>query len=755
MRARAVAAAAAGLLAVAPLPLGLSPLGLPLPFPAAGRAVAQVATPAAAGDRVGQLVNQNLLEDRNALMTLAGARTQPQQDEAARRLVARQTPLARSYLVQALQSTAPNASWVQLAAAKALADDPTPDAQATMGPLVDLLRVERANEAATAALLNLRTDAAVAAVLAFVSNEPAATSTIKALGMSTDQRVAEKLVELVVQADRNPTNKRNFAADALVEMTGLADNGRNPAAWAAWWRANGAKTRDQFRAELLDRNRRRRPAGLSDVEPLVTELYRLAADKDKPAAIQRVLASADAPFRAAGAKLVSVLFSSGQVPQGAVPRVRELLRDSSPEVRLEAARTLQNLNDKPALDAVLAQLRVEPDAEVRLALMQTLVPMQDARAAPELVRLLDDPSVRTATVAAETLAKIGPAVRADPAQAAATVRALTATLSRRAAQDPTGDLRGACVEAMVPLKDAALLPTLLNLMGDRNQPARVRKAALAAIGELGNQSTAPTVMDVARNNDREPADVRVAALGAMERLADPGFAAALFGLSRQKDVDAQVRRAAAKATEALLPQVDKELLDRWADQLRRDDNPDFAALIPVQAQIVRRAEAAQPPTKPTDLAAVYESLGDAYVQAGRPREGVPHLQRALNVYLGLRQARPAAGVEFDRNITGLRGQVVGAFLAAEQYPEALMFARQAVDAGEAQAEVLQPVGKALDQLIKDRQSDKAQRLATEALKFNRLDPGFQKWFKGSLDAARQAGPGAAPGAGGGGPGGGR
>lgn len=662
-----------------------------------------------------QLVQQNLQSDERNLN--AGA-TQTERDDAARRLVARQSSIGRQRLIEALVQK--NNPGTQLAAARALVDDAAPPTQA-IAPLSDLLgTTPLLTEAAAAALVVYRDDLAVNRVVTFAKDPTrlSRAAAIKAMGASSDKRIALALVEMVTDDRDLPT--RNAAADALVEMTGLQENGRDPNAWRQWWVANGAKQPDTFRLELLERNRKRRSAAMGDVDGLVASLYRLVDEKAKPQAIRRVLDSPDAPFRAAGVRLVyQTVVATGRFPEGSLLRLQEMIRDSSPEVRLEVAQALGRTNQRGMLAALLAQLVVEPEPAVRGAIAATMVPFRDNRAVPALIRLLDDPSIRVAVVAAETLAKLGPSIRPDAPIAQQVSTTLVRTIGQRGAGDATGDLRAACLEALVPLKDEQQQRLFLNMVNAR-EPARIRRAGLAGLGELADPKTADAV--IGWLPAEQDSTVRVAALDAFKRVGSFGNAEKLFEYTNPAvEPDAAVRAKAWETFDSLLIGGSEQQLSAWADRFSRAK--EFDRLVSVL-----KARLAKEVTHDMQAAALTrESIGEAYMKLSQPQAAIPFFRPALDFWLA-KNGGPAV-------VTPLIRELTEAYLAAKMYPDAARFAEESSTRDPVyQNDTVSRIVNEAERLLGANQVAAAQRLAEEGLKVK----GISNNYRQRLQAVQQA-----------------
>ena len=73
---------------------------------------------------------------------------------------------------------------------------------------------------------------------------------IEALGKMVDKSSAQTLGNLLDNRDEHEA-VRTAAADALVAFTGLSENYRDPARWAAWWAISGRKNEADFRTDIL------------------------------------------------------------------------------------------------------------------------------------------------------------------------------------------------------------------------------------------------------------------------------------------------------------------------------------------------------------------------------------------------------------------------------------------------------------------------------------------------------------------------
>ncbi len=208
----------------------------------------------------GDLAQLNDRLTRPAAGTHDEAALQQSREDAARRLLSRQSPRANRYVLDALAG-ATISHDVKLAAARAIADDPQPD-PIFVGALMPLLDTERALSDASARAL-ARYGALPAArdrLVAFAQNiaQPIAqrVSAIRALGGIVNREVADALLGWVVNPNQ-PAAIANAAADALADLTGQTANGHDPARWKQWQAANANKPDVVWRADIIAGRERR------------------------------------------------------------------------------------------------------------------------------------------------------------------------------------------------------------------------------------------------------------------------------------------------------------------------------------------------------------------------------------------------------------------------------------------------------------------------------------------------------------------
>jgi len=287
------------------------------------------------------------------------------------------------------------------------------------------------------------------------------------------------LVALLRDA-RQPAVVRAAAADGLIAMTGLRANGQDPIAWQRWWDGNAVKPLEQFKADLLDQRRR---ANLQPADALafLRGLKGTVKPESRADFLVQSLSAPDPATRGAAVLLVGEEFdTTGTLAQPVKARLRDLVRDGSPEVRQLVAQTLFRINDQAALVPLLAQLDQEPDPTVRADQIKAVAQIGDARAVPKLLALLDDgaaPTVAAAAAAALGARDLVPVIRRSPALLIQVRGALLAKIDPgpnvRPAPEP---VRSACVEALgqINQKDPGLEVLFLRLI-QPNEPAAVRR----------------------------------------------------------------------------------------------------------------------------------------------------------------------------------------------------------------------------------------------------------------------------------------
>jgi HEAT repeat protein len=169
-------------------------------------------------------------------------------------------------------------------------------------------------------------------------------------------------------------------------------------------------------------------------------------------------------------------------PDALIPPLVELLNDPNPEVRQTAAMALGKIARPHAAPALVEKLR-DPDPVVRRESAWALGNLGDEvtdQAGVALVKRLGDPSDEVKAAAAQALG----GMRATPDL----VERLTETLRR-------GDVptKRATIQALALLEAPASYQALVEAL--RDDDARVRQGAIAALGELGDARALPLIRD--------------------------------------------------------------------------------------------------------------------------------------------------------------------------------------------------------------------------------------------------------------------
>lgn len=590
---------------------------------------------------------------------------QDQRDEAARRLVLRPDQDSRQILLRTLTNEGNPRG--QLAVARALADEALGDRR-FIDPLFSLLGPDRTlSDAAAAALGTFRNDPDVLTRLitrASSADEAANVRAAAAEGIACfpEKRAAQALITLLDASQPPPL--RDEAAAALGQLTGQAQGGEEQ--WHQWWQSHSSLSDAQFKSMLLE-NRSEQYALMygqrqrlgQDLQTLLRDQYRTGGDKTET--LLRYLRSAAPIVRTIGAQLVVDDLKNAVPPAAAVKQqLRTMIGDSSPQVRLQVAQTFAAINDREALRPLLVQLDLEPDEAVRAALAAALAPIRDLDAAPALLKLLNDPSSQVAQAACRALREVGPLLRQQrPAMADEAAEDLIGMLNDRTQPGSSG-LRESAIEALGSLKyPPALRP--LALMLRSVETASVRRAALRALGELGDSRAQDIIIQNALDDPNR--DIRLAAVEALGHTATFAAAEALYRhLQPQNEPDERVRAAAWRVLEGLFPNAPVEQLALWPD--RFNDQP--------QRQLVVLKALAGLYAKSQDqdrLAFVQQNLGAVLMKLKQPADAAAYFGQSLQHW-----------IHSGNNMLtqGLIRQNIDALLRAGEFDQAVAFASDMV-----------------------------------------------------------------------------
>jgi len=228
-----------------------------------------------------------------------------------------------------------------------------------------------------------------------------------------------------------------------------------------------------------------------------------------------------------GVRLAAVEAISSRSERSVVPDLIAILDDPSVPVRRAVAQTLSQMPDPRAIAALLQALRTDTDAEVRALAAEALGHIDDASAAPGLIAALR--AERVAPVRRKIVGAL--AELESPSAAGAFADAL---------RDDDAEVRAYAIYGLGNIHAKSSAPQIIPLLRDPNSD--VRGKAAWALGEMKVIDALDELM--AALGDRDP-DVRQNIVNALASMEDQRAVPALVRAIADDNVD--VRREAVNA----------------------------------------------------------------------------------------------------------------------------------------------------------------------------------------------------------------
>lgn len=642
-----------------------------------------------------------------------------ERDEAAKRLLQRG---ANDILLEAMRS---GSADLQIPVARALsyADNPPPEFLDSLLLCLQPQTGADLAEAVSLAIVNYRDNPDARArlrnfILSGNVGENARERAVHALGNLNDKDTAQFLVQTVLKGENPNITQRlsDAAADALVEMTGLTEYGRDYGQWNAWWASEQNKTPEQFlRDRLADRAavangiRNRLAAIQKSIDARAVDGLPRGANQDaeRETYVLSYLKDETPEFRSAGASLAKLERSNNLTVGPAVAaKLRELIGDSSPEVRLRVADAIAAINDHESAKPLLAQLQREKIPGVKAGLIAALAPTNDISTVPELIKLLNDPSFQVSEAAAAALQELGPEIVKNQTLARQVSNELAQTIANTRERRGAHRLRQNVAYAMAPLKDPDLVQTLFSLLVDReSNPPPVR---IAAIRALSSMNAAPAMQgDIAnRLADTLRSDVdngvRLEAATGLGAVGGPAQKQVLLNASSPAERDAGVRDAAWNSF--------SKILDQFSDGDLASLSEDFKGSPEKQLTVnLARIKKHAGENQSEELALIQENVGTLYLDPAidKPDLAIDYLTKALAYW---DSKGPGA------RTLGNQSNLLDAYLRAKRYKESTKFAETRIKKDEQNQD---PIAlrflQEIDRLEKSNEIQTARDLLTDLL----------------------------------------
>ncbi len=648
---------------------------------------------------------------------------------AARRLLARPGPDARTALRDALiEIRQPN---VQLAAAKALAENPTPD-PALVTPLfalVDPTSRKDIVDAAFSALGAYKADADVLTRLLSLARDGSdltiRLAAIKSSGTFVEKRVAQTLLDLIDPSTQPPAINQ-AAKEALAYMTGMQADATTNDGWRTWWNANRERPDAQFKADLVQSRAGRYDATMQQMNDLEAEVVRMLQEQvqrtppaDRAEVLLRTLRATQPAIRAAGARIVTNAAVNGEfVPPAVKEQLRSLIGDADPDVRRQTALALAVINDADAIVPLLTQLNQETDSTVMAAIAQAIAPIRDPRSVQPLLKMLADPRLETAQAAATALSdpELGKRLRTtDPTLADNAAEQLMSTLRSRTTPQDTSDLRAELVKAVGAMQSKLQGSPLAKLLRSRAEVPKVRRALLGAVGALKMPELAEGVVESMDDPDR---GVRLAAVRALGQVAD-SFAQQNQLADRidpAKESDAEVQEAAWTVLNELFKLAPSNQLESWEFKLQGQGPNESLAQRAARRLVVLRIlrDRVRASGDVNALAGREQQIGEAAIDAGFFDESITALRSALSIAI---KTKDAVREEL------VAEKLMRALLRARRFDEAITFYQQQIAKDKRfQVALSAEIRSEVERLFELKDLENSKRLINAALASN---PGLE------------------------------
>lgn len=672
-----------------------------------------------------------------------------QRDEAAQRLIEIGTPQTETIILHGLDGADERA---QNACARAIAHGRVLDPR-WLAPLIQLLTNDRTVDSAAHAVVRFDNDSRAYEPLVRLARsrqQTARIGIIDALGQVVQKPVAEALVGIVGDPTED-ANIRSAAAESLQNLSGESLPAGDAQKWQAWWNArlgdNAADWRTQVlaeqhpghqRVESSDQDRLRQLK--ASIDNILARQYDRLPPVEKPKMLISLLNDPNPDVRKAGVDLVSSAVGAGQpIPPEIHTRLIHLVGDAAPDVRDQAVRVLKSLGESNALDAILVQLQVEPTAQVKLDLLQALAQIDSARSIPVVEQQLSAPSPQVAAEAARTLQSLANTIH-NKAEAKRVFEGLDKLMEDRTGlpgmpnnAPGSSELRAALVSAMAELSPAAPSEAfdLFQRLLDPNEQPGVRRAAVRGLPVAGERAGDYIARELDPANEPD-GSVRQEAALSLGKLGSFNYARQLDNASRKHyEPDANVREAAGKAFQSLLPSASTQELQNWADLFHRESDQGQPGISKEDRELAEgreltvRKELARKLLQIKDLqnlALERQRIGELYISLKQYVDAAQYLDLALKYWEGVQ----APGFV----VAQLVREREDSLLRSGQYREAVQFGAQEINNQiTTPQEIVAAIRNEVDSLDEQGQSGDpaaykaASNLITEALKM-KLDPNM-------------------------------
>ncbi|MBC8108700.1 MAG: HEAT repeat domain-containing protein [Anaerolineae bacterium] len=627
----------------------------------------------------------------------------PEREEIARRLLAQSDPAAKTALLGALREQ----TLSSVAVARALADSGRRDPDFVETLFACFTANKNLTEAAAAALGNYKGNPQVINRLISIaanrqkSIEDIRLAAIRALGAFSEKSCAETLIALL----RNPNESvriRGRAADALASLSGVEpDEIRD---WDQWWIANSRRNDAEFRAEMLERKAASRERDLARIAQLASTLetslraqYQQTPPNKRDELLIGWLRAGVPEIRARAAAQVQEDWSANNPAAPAVyDELRKMIGDSSPTVRKAVVTALWIKNDKESLEPLLQQLAQESDPLVRGQIALALKEINDVRSAPALVKLLNDPAPTVVRAAVGALQPLGKAILEQRPALAEQIAVTLRDIIERTASNGQVELRADAVMALVPLKQRGLIMSLYLKLLTPREDARVRIAALQALGELRDNNTAFSVIEAIADPDDSVVLQAVKTLGQLAPTPDQANALLPLLVGDRVRADPTIKAEAWLVLQSILPSMSNEQLTNWAEKFRGDPARQIAIRLQLAKVLTAEKDLDKLAITQSQIARHYMDLKPAQSDAA-----LPFLRAALEY----RQGNHEAGAQVDELIDSY----MEAALSSGKFEDAIAFAEKTMKNDISKQGKMAP-------LIKDKVEVLAQSNATDELK---------------------------------------